>query len=293
MRAILKERHIFNRNDTRYNALIAVTAGHLVAWLNLALHGNEDFDHLHHARRQFITTLQLFDLIEEALFKTLLRIVILLAHGFDGRHRLVVCNRSAAAVAELVGLGATQASTPADVARACTVVITMLPDTPDVERVLTGPGGVVDGLAPGSIVIDMSSISPVATRRLADQVAARGAIGSVNRKVAPPAALVSAHIRPPWASMIERLIDIAAAFLGHADSERALALCERANKIRPTERAFWMIGQLASSDRRHADAAAAFRAAVEIEPQARRITQSQARAPSRCTIRLLGICRRT
>jgi 2-hydroxy-3-oxopropionate reductase len=95
-------------------------------------------------------------------------------HLLERGHRLVVCNRSAAAVTELVGLGATRAETPADVARACTVVITMLPDTPDVERVLTGPAGVVDALAPGSVVIDMSSISPTATRHLAETIVARG-----------------------------------------------------------------------------------------------------------------------
>src|SRR6185295_14107955 len=55
------------------------------------------------------------------------------------------------------------------------IVITMLPDTADVERVLTGANGVVEGLQPGALVIDMSSISPVATERLAAQVAAKGA----------------------------------------------------------------------------------------------------------------------
>ncbi len=50
----------------------------------------------------------------------------------------------------------------------------MLPDTADVERVLTGPDGVISGLQAGAIVIDMSSISPVATERLATQVAAKG-----------------------------------------------------------------------------------------------------------------------
>jgi 2-hydroxy-3-oxopropionate reductase len=51
----------------------------------------------------------------------------------------------------------------------------MLPDTPDVQRVITGEGGVLEGLAAGAVVIDMSSISPVATVELAAQVAARGA----------------------------------------------------------------------------------------------------------------------
>src|SRR5439155_6203010 len=55
----------------------------------------------------------------------------------------------------------------------------------------------------------------------------------------------------------EELVSIAGAFLGHGDTARATAMCERANAIRPTERAYWMIGELARGDRRHADAAAA------------------------------------
>lgn len=67
-------------------------------------------------------------------------------------------------------LEATVVATPADVARACEIVITILPDTPDVERVLLGEGGVIEGLTPGKLVIDMSSISPIATKRFAEAV---------------------------------------------------------------------------------------------------------------------------
>ncbi len=94
----------------------------------------------------------------------------LLAKG----HSLVVFNRSAPAVNELVTAGATAASSPADVARHATVIITMVPDTPDVEAVIAGPGGILETLTSGSVVIDMSSISPAATKRLAALVAARG-----------------------------------------------------------------------------------------------------------------------
>jgi 2-hydroxy-3-oxopropionate reductase len=85
-----------------------------------------------------------------------------------------VHNRSRAPVDALVAQGARAASGPAEVARQCTVVITMVPDTPDVEQVIAGPGGVLEGLQPGAVVIDMSSISPVATHRLAEQVAEKG-----------------------------------------------------------------------------------------------------------------------
>jgi 2-hydroxy-3-oxopropionate reductase len=73
------------------------------------------------------------------------------------------------------GLEAGVVASPAEVARASEIVITMLPDTPDVERVLLGEGGVAAGLARGALVIDMSSISPIATARFAEAVRAKGA----------------------------------------------------------------------------------------------------------------------
>jgi 2-hydroxy-3-oxopropionate reductase len=94
----------------------------------------------------------------------------ILAKGY----KLVGCNRSPGPVEEIVKAGGTAGESPADVARQATVVITMVPDTPDVEQVLKGPNGVLSALQRGSVVIDMSSISPVATRRLAADVAANG-----------------------------------------------------------------------------------------------------------------------
>jgi len=92
-----------------------------------------------------------------------------------GGHSLVVHSRSRGPVDELVAAGATAANSPAEVARHASIVITMLPDTPDVELVLAGPNGIISTLQPGSVVIDMSSISPVATRRLSSMVASKGA----------------------------------------------------------------------------------------------------------------------
>jgi 2-hydroxy-3-oxopropionate reductase len=92
-----------------------------------------------------------------------------------GGHSLVVHSRSRGPIDEVVAAGAKAAASPADVARQASVVITMLPDTPDVELVLTGSDGVVSGLQPRAVVIDMSSISPAATRRLASSVASKGA----------------------------------------------------------------------------------------------------------------------
>jgi 2-hydroxy-3-oxopropionate reductase len=93
----------------------------------------------------------------------------LLAAGLDLR----VHSRTPGPVDELVDAGATRASGPAEVAAASDVTITMLPDTPDVEQVLTGAGGVLEGAAPGSLVIDMSSIDPAPTRAMAETFAAR------------------------------------------------------------------------------------------------------------------------
>jgi 2-hydroxy-3-oxopropionate reductase len=95
-------------------------------------------------------------------------------HLLAAGHRLVVHNRSRGAIDELVAAGATAAASPAEVARGSSVIITMLPDTPDVERVIAGENGVLAGLRKGAVVIDMSSISPVATERLATLVADRG-----------------------------------------------------------------------------------------------------------------------
>src|SRR5260221_6316162 len=89
-------------------------------------------------------------------------------------HRVVVHSRSRAPVDELVAAGATAAPSSAEVARQSAIVITMLPDTSDVELALTAPDGVIAGIQRDAVVIDMSSISPVATRRLASLVAAAG-----------------------------------------------------------------------------------------------------------------------
>ncbi|HTP40655.1 MAG TPA: 2-hydroxy-3-oxopropionate reductase [Steroidobacteraceae bacterium] len=61
-----------------------------------------------------------------------------------------------------------------EVAGKSDIIITMLPDTPDVEKVLFGPDGVADGLAPGKLVVDMSSISPIATREFAARIGRLG-----------------------------------------------------------------------------------------------------------------------
>jgi 2-hydroxy-3-oxopropionate reductase len=94
----------------------------------------------------------------------------LLASGFP----LTVHSRSPEPVDELVSGGAERAGSPADVARTSDVVITMLPDTLDVEQVVLGDDGVASGVTAGALVIDMSTIDPGPTRLIAEQLASRG-----------------------------------------------------------------------------------------------------------------------
>jgi 2-hydroxy-3-oxopropionate reductase len=145
-------------------------------------------------------------------------------------HRLVVHNRSRPAVDEVAAAGATAATSVAEVAGAATIVITMLPDTPDVEHVLTGPNGVLSALQPGSVVVDMSSISPAATQRLAAQVAAKGAsmldapvsggeIGAINASLSIMVGgdeAAFARVKPIFEAMgnAERIIHIGASGAG-------------------------------------------------------------------------------
>lgn len=96
-------------------------------------------------------------------------------HLLAAGHRLALVKRASPPPAELLEGGATVLSTAAEVARRSEVVITMVPDTPDVERVLFSPDGVAEGLDEGKLVIDMSSIDPIATRRFAERVRENGA----------------------------------------------------------------------------------------------------------------------
>jgi len=97
------------------------------------------------------------------------------ANVLKGGHRLVVSDVEPAAEARLTAHGATAARTPREVAAASEIVITMLPDAPDVERVALGADGIVSGIRTGSVYVDMSTIDPATTRKVGAAVAARGA----------------------------------------------------------------------------------------------------------------------
>jgi len=94
-------------------------------------------------------------------------------HLIKGGHRVFVHSRSSVP-AELIDAGGIACASSREVAQKSDIVITMVPDTPDVEAVLFAEGGVAQGLSPGKIVVDMSSISPMATKRFATRINEHG-----------------------------------------------------------------------------------------------------------------------
>ncbi len=95
-------------------------------------------------------------------------------HLMAGGHTLRVHARRAEAMQPFVARGATACGSPAEAARGAAVVFTNVTATADVEQVLFGPGGVVEGAAPGTIVIDHGTISAAATRGFAARLAEQG-----------------------------------------------------------------------------------------------------------------------
>jgi 2-hydroxy-3-oxopropionate reductase len=93
----------------------------------------------------------------------------LIEAGYD----VVAYNRTREKAEQLDG--AAVAETPKEVAERSDVIITMLPDSPQVEEVIAGEDGVLDGIKKGALVVDMSTISPVVTEGLADKASERGA----------------------------------------------------------------------------------------------------------------------
>src|SRR2546430_6850922 len=88
-------------------------------------------------------------------------------HLLTTGYPLTVFNRSRPAIDELASAGARAARSPREVAEQSDIVITMLPDGPDVESVVTGTAGVREGVREGMLYIDMSTISPLAAKRIA------------------------------------------------------------------------------------------------------------------------------
>src|SRR5712691_5423629 len=95
-------------------------------------------------------------------------------HLVDAGYAVTVWNRTREKGAALLERGVAAAESPREVASRSDITITMVADTPDVLEVILGSNGVLSGARPGSVVVDMSTISPVATREIARKLAERG-----------------------------------------------------------------------------------------------------------------------
>ena len=98
-------------------------------------------------------------------------------HLLKAGYPLTVLDRVPEFQSEIVAAGAKAGASPKNVAEQSDVVITMLPDSPDVEEVALGRSGVLEGLRPGSLFIDMSTILPSTARRVTEAVRQKGAEG--------------------------------------------------------------------------------------------------------------------
>jgi 2-hydroxy-3-oxopropionate reductase len=92
----------------------------------------------------------------------------------EAEHELVVHNRTRTKADQLISYGALVADSPREVAEVSDIIITMLPGPPEVEEVVAGEGGLLEGAGEGSLIIDMSTSSPILARELARMVRERG-----------------------------------------------------------------------------------------------------------------------
>jgi len=104
------------------------------------------------------------------------------AHLVRAGHGVVLYNRTPGKDVSLLDLGARRAGTPAEAADGASIVFTCVSDSPDVEHVLLGTDGAAERMAPASVWVDCSTISPAVTRKLAVELAERG-IGAVDAPV--------------------------------------------------------------------------------------------------------------
>jgi 2-hydroxy-3-oxopropionate reductase len=91
-------------------------------------------------------------------------------------YQLIVYDINTDAVKELVKSGAKEGKSSADVASRSEVIITMLPNSPDVKEVVLGNNGIIEGVKPGSVVVDMSSIAPKTSKEVAEKLLHKGVI---------------------------------------------------------------------------------------------------------------------
>ncbi|MDN3922759.1 2-hydroxy-3-oxopropionate reductase [Roseateles violae] len=153
-----------------------------------------------------------------------------------GGHPLFVHTRGALRE-EVKAAGATVCASAAEVARAADVIITMVPDTPDVEKVLFGEGGVAQGLSAGKTVVDMSSIAPLQTQDFARRIEALGADwldapvsgGEVGAKAGSLTIMVGG--RQPVFDRIKPLFELMGKNITRVGEAGAGQICKVANQI--------------------------------------------------------------
>ena len=159
------------------------------------------------------------------------------SHLVKAGHTVHVCDLVEESVKHLCSLGGKACSCCREIAQKSDIIFIMVPDTPDVEAALFGAEGVAEGLKPGSIVVDMSSISPIATKEFAKRLAAMGVkmldapvsggqVGAENATLSimvggPPD--VFNQIKPYFELMGKNIVHIG----GHGDGQT----CKVANQI--------------------------------------------------------------
>jgi 3-hydroxyisobutyrate dehydrogenase len=175
----------------------------------------------------------------------------LLAAGYE----LTAWNRTAAKTEPLAAAGARVAGSPAEVAAASEVTFTCVTASADVEAVVLGPGGVIEGATPGSIVVDCSTIAPATARKVHARLAERGVAmldapvsgGDVGAKAGTLAIMVGGdaetferalpvlraigktivHVGPPGAGQVVKLCNQVAGGLNLLAMAEAISLCRR------------------------------------------------------------------
>lgn len=157
-------------------------------------------------------------------------------HLLDAGHALYVHTRTASKAQPLLDRGATWCDSPADVGRNCKLLMTIVTDTPDVEAVLFGPDGAAETLPDGACIVDMTTISPDATRDYAARLADRGISlldapvtgGDVGAKNATLTIMVGGdrtafdHVRPILDLMGRRIVHV-----GPSGSGQTLKACNQ------------------------------------------------------------------
>jgi len=177
------------------------------------------------------------------------------AHLLAAGYELTAWNRTAAKAEPLAAAGARVAGSPAEVAAASEVTFTCVTASADVEAVVLGPGGVIEGATPGSIVVDCSTIAPATARKVHARLAERGVAmldapvsgGDVGAKAGTLAIMVGGdaetferalpvlraigktivHVGPPGAGQVVKLCNQVAGGLNLLAMAEAISLCRR------------------------------------------------------------------